>query len=251
MQAVHDSAYDSVLPPDDKLEEARYIEFVRAVYRLSKSVPAGQESLVVEQLACAYAHGQESGVALFVLNHLRSLSFYTETDVIDAIVPHLDTTEGRVQARLWKFLWLFMTLHPAWQPFSQFDSYLGAREDPPLSLIEIMYREGPSEALLTLVRVYRGDPEMVKQLKWAEHVVSDVLWKQQNGFLKPKEVEPAAVEQLEKLSRHSEWWVRLYVAELLNQEPEFQTPELVKRLNDDNHTLVQKAMSRQRENSGR
>jgi hypothetical protein len=47
-----------------------------------------------------------------------------------------------------------------------------------------------------------------------EHVVSDATWRKQNGFGdRFQELKPAAITELEKLSTHVAWWVRLYVAE--------------------------------------
>ncbi len=232
-----------------------YVEFVRRMLKLEKTVPANKQELLVEQLAYFFAHAQtmeESAGVRHILQHMRHLSFYSSRHLIDVIVPHLDETDGRVRDRLFQLLFMNSAAYSL-PIYSEFDSYLRARKaEPPLPLFEIMYQGSPGDALMTMLRVYAEDgqtvrPETVKLLKWAEHVVSDVLWKQQHGFLKPNEVEPAAVEELEKLSKRPEWWVRLYVAEILSNDPEFQTPQMVKRLQDDNHPLVRKAITRQKQ----
>jgi hypothetical protein len=77
---------------------------------------------------------------------------------------------------------------------------------------------------------------------WAEHVVADVLWKQENGFFKRDEITPDAVEQLDQLARSDHWWVRLYVAEILRGQPEFRTGAMVARLAQDVHPSVRKTI---------
>lgn len=47
------------------------------------------------------------------------------------------------------------------------------------------------------------------------------------------EAKPAAIEQLEKLAEHAQWWVRLYVLEVLRQHSELQSPEVRERLRKD------------------
>jgi hypothetical protein len=118
--------------------------------------------------------------------------------------------------------------------------------DPPLRLIRYMFDHGPESALLEMNVAYhaRENREAYRRILWAEHVISDNVWKQQHGFLKEDEVEPAAAAEIENLSAHEAWWARLYVAEILVQQPEFQTPELMERLRDEPHELVRLAISR-------
>jgi len=121
---------------------------------------------------------------------------------------------------------------------------------PPKGLVRYMYQRNPGEALLTLAgtsllpRNREGWKEKWKSLLWAEHVVSDVLWKHEHGFLDKRKVEPDAKAQLERLSKDDAWWVRLYVAEILRQHPAFRTPEMVERLKKDPHELVREAITR-------
>lgn len=131
--------------------------------------------------------------------------------------------------------------------FGYYQSALGSLHrkniTPPSVLIQHMFERSPGLAVLCCARVYaNNDIETLKEILWAEHVVSDVLWKQQHGFIKANETEPAAMEQLDKLSQHKAWWARLYVAEILRQHPEFKTVDIVKRLESDENELVQQAM---------
>jgi hypothetical protein len=120
---------------------------------------------------------------------------------------------------------------------------LRAGEDPPGNLIQYMYQADPGEALLTLMRAHQlRKPEELKTILWAEHVVSDVIWKQRHGFLGLDEIEPAAGRELASLSGHREWWVRLYAAEIMRQHPAFRQPSLIDKLSRDSHVLVREAV---------
>jgi hypothetical protein len=49
---------------------------------------------------------------------------------------------------------------------------------------------------------------------------------------------------LERLAQHDAWWVRLYVAERVKQDPRLQTPALMQRLRDDRNPAVRAAATR-------
>jgi len=114
--------------------------------------------------------------------------------------------------------------------------------------------EHKSEAFVEWL--FSGDPERAvlgmeseefffknKDISWSVHVVSDAIWKRGNGFKTAFEAaKPDAIAELEKLSRHKEYWVRLYVAKTIRNLPEFATEELKQRLADDNHRLVREAV---------
>jgi hypothetical protein len=119
---------------------------------------------------------------------------------------------------------------------------LGQGAPPAAALVEYMYQTDPGEALLTLMRAYSlRQPEALRDVLWAEHVVADVLWKQQNGFLKADEVDPAAVAELARLARHEAWWARLYVAETMRQHPALRAAPVLEALARDTEPLVRQA----------
>ena len=106
-----------------------------------------------------------------------------------------------------------------------------------------MFKLSPGRALVTFNRVYTTGREASKSTLFAEHTISDTLWKQQNSFLEPNEIEPAALEQMDILSRRKEWWARLYVAKIMRQHPAFRQSEVVERLKRDKHPLIREAMT--------
>lgn len=111
-----------------------------------------------------------------------------------------------------------------------------------MPLVRYMYETDPGMALLAVMRAHQvREPAQIKRILWAEHLVSEVLWKQKFGFLKPSEVDAAAVEQLTSLSTHEAWWARLYVAEVMRQQPAFRGAELLTVLAGDSNEAVRES----------
>jgi hypothetical protein len=57
------------------------------------------------------------------------------------------------------------------------------------------------------------------------------------------------MEQLEKLSKHEEWWARLYVVYIMRQNPFLLRDKVLRDLADDNNEIVREAV--QQNESGR
>jgi hypothetical protein len=121
-------------------------------------------------------------------------------------------------------------------------SYVGERKkDPPWGAVQLLYWKAPSAALMKMHGFYNtGDNEKHRALVWAEHRVRDVVWKKATGFIKPGERDDAVAE-LSKLSQYDEWWVKLYVAEMLRRHPFLRDPRILDRLRNDPNALVAKA----------
>ena len=114
-------------------------------------------------------------------------------------------------------------------------------------------------ALFLSPAVYRADPppapakqagpsfnKEIKPILWTEHVVSDMLWRQQYGFLPPDASDPAALGELAALARHDAWWVRLYVAEIMRRHAALRQADLVDRLARDADAQVRQSAAGQR-----
>ncbi len=135
------------------------------------------------------------------------------------------------------------------------------RDNPPLGLVRYMFERDPSEALRQFTEVYRlpsvqAHTAAREELRWAEHIVNDAI--KNANFLTafrhtaegPRDAvitlerltREEATAQLDILSKSDDWWVRLYVAEILRQHPAFRTPKLVARLAADKHPLVREAI---------
>lgn len=117
-----------------------------------------------------------------------------------------------------------------------------AGREPRASLVELMYQSDAATALPTMVRAYQlREPGEIKPILWAEHVVSDFLWRRRFGFVAANAVDAAAVQQIEMMSRHPRWWARLYAAEIVRVHPELGAAGVADRLAGDGNALVRSA----------
>jgi len=169
-----------------------------------------------------------------------------EGQYLQGILPYIGTDDPQLRKRINSILKLVESGNAGTPDFSYYrsvlDSYHRTRGCIPVELVRHMFRRSPGQTLLVCMRLYAEDYMQVwKPVTWAEHVVSEVLWKQEHSFLKRDEIEPAAAEQLDMLSRHDGWWARLYVAEIMRQHPEFRVDETVQRLANDKNELVRQA----------
>lgn len=112
----------------------------------------------------------------------------------------------------------------------------------PPGLIGYMIHKQPGKALVCVTDVFVKETKQSKELLWAEHVISDIIWKHDYGFLPKTKTEPEAITQLYILSKYDEWWVRLYVAEVMRQHKAFRQPEIIERLKKDEYLLVRKSI---------
>lgn len=159
--------------------------------------------------------------------------------IVRALVPWLATTDAEFATALRNALGGLEGRAPGRRP--DFSVYRGLLEDRlrsgeplPAALVRYLYDADAGMAVLLMMRTHQVRvPDEIKRILWAEHVVSNVLWKQQYGFLKPSEVEPAAASELTSLATHPAWWARLYVAEVMRQHPAFRQADVLDALARD------------------
>jgi hypothetical protein len=87
-----------------------------------------------------------------------------------------------------------------------------------------------------------GYGENKNELLLAEHVISNAIWLREMGFDDrfPFTMREAKM-QLSQLSEHELWWVRLYVAETMRQNPDFRQDDVLEKLSRDDNNLVSNA----------
>lgn len=238
---VPDSAIQSSLESIARADSAASRE--AAILRLIDQHRGRGEVLVPQLLSFAARQSADSGSRSVVGRVLRRLEL-PKPVLVKALAPHLDNADSQVR-RIAGSLLSETEDRSADRPpdFSGYraviEADVRAGRPPQESLILFMYASDPGAALRTLVRACQlRDPAEIKPILWAEHVVADLLWKRQHGFIPPTGVEPAAKQQLESLSRHGRWWVRLYLAEVLRNHAELGSPELLRRLSADPNPLV-------------
>ncbi len=240
----------TVITPDAELQSA-ISDFATAATETGRSqalarIPASKDQSydeIVCQLLYYSAHTGNTRQAMAPGAVFRELNI-PDGAVVQSLVPLLDTTDAEVAKSVRSILGGLEGRSAGRRPdFSIYResiaSPLRESKEPPPGLIRYLYESDPGQAMLMLMRAHQlREPERIKPILWAEHVVADVLWKQQYGFLKPSETSPAAQTELAALANRPEWWARLYVAEIMRQHAAFHRPELMDRLAHDSHALV-------------
>ncbi len=229
--------------------------FDRAMSELRKleAMVGKNRAQLVQQLVLHEAQATDMKGGMLPLVILRQLE-YSPFTIVEALAPYLGTADPKLlNAIRHRFEWIDGVKSPYDLPrrsldYSEYRSYIAnchrTSNPVPEPFLAYIYWKAPGPALLAHLGALDLPDARKRSLLWAEHVVADVLWKHQNGFLEKTKVEPEAAAQLEKLSQDQTWWVRLYVAEILRQHPAFRTAAVVDRLKDDPHELVREAITR-------
>ncbi|HWL92634.1 MAG TPA: hypothetical protein VNT79_03795 [Phycisphaerae bacterium] len=206
----------------------------------------GHLKTAIEQLALYAARQENNPRARAMVGNILKRLDVSRHQMVAALAPHLDNQASAV-VEVARELMRESEDRSAERPpdFSAYraliEADVRAGRDPQASLIAFMFESEPGAALLTLVRAYQlRDPDEIKPILWAEHVVADLLWRRRFGFVERRAVDPAVIRELEKLSRHPFWWVRLYVARVVDACPELAGPGLVNRLSADPNVLVRR-----------
>ena len=150
---------------------------------------------------------------------------------------------------------------------------LGRNEDVPVPFVQYIFERSPERALLVLYRGARVRDVVVPRLKamnrnlqarqqgetgavevpqppvneppkeilLAAHIVDNAIWLQENKFDDQFQTAmPEAKAQLAKLSQYDQWWVRLYVAEIMRRHRELRQVEVLQKLQKDDNASVRK-----------
>ncbi len=164
-------------------------------------------------------------------------------EIMKTTAPLLNNKNKKVRRKLYEIMDGCCQGRPTID-FNRVFSMMRAEGTIPDALVEYMYDRSPDKAMLGYMRynnIERLDPER-RNLLLAEREISNTLWKQRFGLLVLHEAKAGAIAELEKLSRHKEWWARLYVAAIMRQHQGFRRPDIIERLKTDAHPLVRKAM---------
>lgn len=168
------------------------------------------------------ANTEERGYgAVVILNKLD----VDKTTKIKAAMPQLDATDAQLQKIASDVLRSADkdNSHADGTDFSLYDGIL--RETPitpPAALVRYMYDRNPQAAVVTVARIFgQNVPE------------TEVAAKAKGGVK----------ESVDYFAGRSEWWAHLYVAAMMEKEPYLRTPELVKKLEQDDNPLVREKLS--------
>lgn len=216
--------------------------------RLVDLIDADQSTAVEQLLWYSTKHDPRAKTPALVGRVIKIIGVSNEA-MIRALVPHLDNVDSELRERAARWL-VGCEDHSAVRP-PDFSTYrtiieedIRANREPQTTLVRHMFQSDASTALLTMVRASQlRDPAEIKPILWAEHTVADLQWKRRFGFVGPRDISNEAVAELEKLSRHARWWVRLYAAEIVTSNPELAAPRVMERLQSDENNAVRETAS--------
>jgi hypothetical protein len=215
---------DAIIAVFGSTSDAQFAERLEKLKAIAEKNPVALVQQII--LYSVKAKGEEGLAAYGLLGQLG----VENSEIVRAILPLFGTTDAVLRQCL-SLLTGQLEGERLEEPyFGDYEDFIRSEKEAPNELVLYMFKKNPARALLLMMRVF-GEKELEarKPILWAEHIVSDALWKQKHQFLKPDEVTPEAMEQLRKLSERKEWWARLYVAVILRTHSPFRTPEVTKK----------------------
>lgn len=113
--------------------------------------------------------------------------------------------------------------------------------NPSYAAIGYAYQAAPETAIRMMLGLYADtDGVLRKDIRLGEHLVTGVLLEQRFRTIAENATTPESRQVIADFAKHRVWWVRLYAAEIMQQEPEFQIPGSVAAFAKDNHPLVRR-----------
>lgn len=176
----------------------------------------------------------------------KKISSASARSIINAVVPYLGTKDLELRKQL---LWLLNLIDYRGilkVDYGEYESCIkDVKDNPPQALIQYMYEKLPGEALLSLMHVYMKEPKNEESIVQAESAIREDIKKREFGSVEESsKVGLDVKEALNKLSKNEQWWVRLYVAEVIGREPVLRSPEILERLKKDTSPLVHETLKR-------
>lgn len=223
--------------------------FNRQVDQLIERQSDDGRPLIPQLVWYAARHQQETRTKAFVGRVLASIAT-PKNVIVEALAPHLDNNDVAIRGIVRELLMNYEDRSATRPPdFSAYraliEADVRAGREPQSSLLQFMYASDPGTALQTMVRAAQlRAPEEIKPILWSEHVVSELFWKRRYGFVERSAVDAAVVREIETLSRHARWWVRLYAAEIVKAHPELGESSVVKRLKEDADIRIREVFER-------
>ena len=174
-----------------------------------------------------------NGIIAFLLDWdagTKKLTASSSCTLINAVLPYLGTKNPQLRKELHHTLMWVDQVRGGAKDFTEYEKYLKDRKSgPPETLVKYIFDRDPKAAVLSMARIY-GDKATESQL--ADQIKGD-----------PKAALPS-------LADRPEWWAHLYVAETMKRNPQLCDPEILKRLEKDEHPLVQEAIATIKSSTG-
>lgn len=175
--------------------------------------------------------------------------------VIEELAPYLNADEPNLRS----FVRDWFQYHdkaaapgpglPALQPvnYNDYKDYVRSKmirnEEVPEPFVEYIFERLPGHALIVF---YQAHGPTNRDILLSEHIIQNAIWLKENGFAEEFQKELLnAKAQVLKLAAHNDWWVRLYVAEIMRLHAELRDEHVMEALASDSNELVAKAAQKE------
>lgn len=242
------SLIESIAMPtgqDKKIFSGSGEKFLKSKLSELVKLAGGDHAKLVPQLVYYSMHVKDWKNAMaagFIVEQLK----ISKQNIALGLIPYLDTNDKALQKEMYN--WLGGVDVDESTKKINFDLYKTVicenKLAPPKGLIKYMYQKSPETALSILYDIYSDKPSEKKSIVESGQIISSDINKRYYGSVegKPK-ISKDAKERLSKLSQSKDWYVRLYVAEILRQHSEFQSQDVIERLKNDKDPLVQEVVA--------
>lgn len=219
------------------------LDLCQQLIALKKSVNGDMEKLVRQILLYKIQHNdsEKLGWTFPILFDRLNID---HDQIFRAVISLVETHDERLRTEVLGLIGLSSTAENIQCiDFSSHEAFLASqKQNPPRLLVFHMIRTAPTEALSVMQRIYLDQQPKWRHLLWANHLVQITNWRLERGFAEEADIDAAFLE-LEKLSQFQEWWVRLYVVEILRHRPEFRRGDIIERLTKDPDQTVRDAFN--------
>jgi len=180
--------------------------------------------------------GNESAMSNALL-----LSYYkfSLSEMREALVSLLDTDDAAVRSGTIELLTSIDSANGTQPELSHYAEILDRHEQPPLGLIRYLYSLSPIDGVTLTARRYMVHEEADAALQSALALESARV-DTDSGEVR---VTPVTRDQIRRLSQHAAWWIRLYAAIHLRDQPELGSGDSLTRLRSDSHPLIRETLA--------
>jgi hypothetical protein len=220
--------------------DPHYLTALRLLCEM-RDVPRRQFLHQLVYFASRSEHVERQVLLSLAMSHVN----ISRDDIIEGITPFLSATNPGEKAIAGQLLLELESSNGLNEPdLTQYADYLRTREgSPDLTLVNYMYDRSPSNAMLALRQVWLvgGEP----RLPLIAHEINSYSWKRHNRYPDAaRAVQTTVSAYLKELSGSDKWWIRLYVAAVLERESSLREAAVITRLASDESKIVRERIRR-------
>ncbi len=207
------------------------------------SMSKAPHKTLIEQLSLFSILDREQEYRQIVGARILTALQLNRSDVTSAIVPHLDSDNSKIKLISQQMLAYVDQRSRKRKPdFSYYKEFLAKQQrfdkGISFSLLNLMYRINPGEALLVTDRLLSNNRNTLMTVESTRYLVYKAAWEHEHSAYHSKNTAKIACIQLKKIVKTGNWWERVYVAAVVSKNSYLCSDEILKALKDDPNELV-------------